>query len=182
MSKMSNTKKTTLAAGLLLSGLSSPIQAQDTAQDESSAQSTVPVVVYEFAATEVGAEPNLVAAMLNMAEEPQLSRLEVTDVSADTSGLEGALVFEGLESFSLWREDGMQSFFEQLGGVGSLDTTLRIFRPNLMAKGYLDGTGNALEEVSVNYRNSGNDSAGDADIDAVTVVCPGDHADCKPSN
>ncbi|WP_370159307.1 hypothetical protein [Limimaricola soesokkakensis] len=116
-----------------------------------------------------------------MGREKQLSRLEVPDLGAEISRVEGALVFQEFEAFSLWREDKMESFFQPVGGVSDLKMSLRIFRPDLLAQSNVPGM-DPIGDVAVSYSNTGNESAGDADIDAVTVICPGDQADCKPSN
>lgn len=103
-------------------------------------------------------EGDPVSATLEMAEEPRVSRLEVSDISSGAARVEGALVFEGLESFSLWRESELERFLQPIGGEAVSDTTLRIFRPELVAKGAQPNSGSPLGDVSISYRNSENDS------------------------
>lgn len=170
-----------VAIGLTLA-LSFPIEAQETGQEDTDAPSSVPVIVFEVSVPRAVADGSLLAVILDMAEAPQLSRVQVSDLFADASGVDATLVFEGLETFSLWRENEMEPFLRPLGGMAGANVTLRIFRSDLLATGHPQQTAAGLGDVSVTYRNSGNDSAGDADIDAVTVICPGDDADCKPSN
>ena len=173
--------KIVLTAGLaLMMSASSLLAQQDAAQGEATPVSKT-VLVLEFTASDVKMAGDVVPNLLEMGQEKQLSRLEVSDLDAEVSYIEGALVFQEFEAFSLWREDRMESFFQPVGGMEDLEMTLHIFRPELLAQSDVHGTG-ALSDVSVSYRNTGNDSAGDADIDAVTVICPGDQADCKPSN
>ncbi|SFP47660.1 hypothetical protein [Tranquillimonas alkanivorans] len=168
---------------LILAAAPGPLAAQDQAGQDAPAPSSDTVVVFEFTATDVQAEGDLTARILGMAEAPQVARVVTSGPPSDgATRVEGALVFDGLDAFSTWRESEMEPFFQPVGGTSGLDTTLRIFRADLVAAGNPDGAGGALGDVSVTYHNSDNDSAGDADIDAVTVVCPGDHADCKPSN
>lgn len=139
------------------------------------------VAVLEFTANDVNMERDVVSNVLDIAQEPSLSRLEISNLTAETSRVVGALVFDEIEAFSVWRKEKMESFFQPIGEMTELDTTLRIFRPELLAQSDVQGL-SSLRDVSITYRNSDNDSAGDADIDAVTVICPGDQADCKPSN
>lgn len=173
--------KTVLTAGLALVASTSSLWAQqDAAQGESTAAWET-VLVLEFSATDVTMAGDVVPDLLEMGQEKQLSRLDVADLGAEISRVEGALVFQEFEAFSLWREDKMESFFQPVGGVSDLKMSLRIFRPELLAQSNVPGM-DPIDDVSVSYRNTGNDSAGDADIDAVTVICPGEQADCKPSN
>jgi hypothetical protein len=147
------------------------------------------VVVVEFMATDLQIEGGAASAALELAQEPQLADLDISVVAVpDGSGdddqrydLDGALVFPAVEAFETWRDDRMQDYFAPVGGLSRLATSMRVFRPGLVAQAE-SGMGSGLEDVSITYRNTGNDSAGDSDIDAVTVICPGDHADCKPSN
>ncbi|MCZ4260608.1 hypothetical protein O4G76_07105 [Limimaricola sp. G21655-S1] len=173
--------KTVLTAGLALVASTSSLWAQqDAAQGEPTAGWDT-VLVLEFVAPEVRVAGDVVPDLLEMGREKQLSRLEVPDLGAEISRVEGALMFQEFEAFSLWRKDKMESFFQPVGGVNDLDMSLRIFRPELLAQSNVPGM-DPIGDVAVSYRNTGNDSAGDADIDAVTVICPGDQADCKPSN
>ncbi|MEP0316306.1 hypothetical protein [Hyphomonas sp.] len=173
--------KTILAGGLALVVSASALSAQqDTAQDEPTAASET-VLVLEFSAMDVSLAGDAMPQLLEMGRETQLSRLEVPDLVADASRVEGALVFQDFETFSLWREDRMEGFFQPVGGMSDLNMSLRVFRPELLAQSNVPGM-EPIGDVSVSYRNTDNDAAGDADIDAVTVICPGEQADCKPSN
>ncbi|WP_375259271.1 hypothetical protein [Citreimonas sp.] len=158
------------------------------------AQSTEPaapdtVIVVEFRALDLAIDGGAVDAALALADTPHLADLDISVASGTPDAgrdgarydLDGALVFSDLDSFSSWKEDGMTGFFDPVGGLAQVATSMRVFRPNLLAQAD-DGMRSGFEDVSIRYRNSGNDAAGDSDIDAVTVLCPGDHADCKPSN
>lgn len=59
---------------------------------------------------------------------------------------------------------------------------LQAFRPDLLGESDPRAAMGSLDSMSVEYVNIGHDAAGASDIDAVTVVCPGDGAKCKPSN
>jgi hypothetical protein len=178
---MSDTAR--MAAAIALSMAASfPAMAQESEPGRPASGPDAPVVVFEFTATDVAAEGDLIASVLEMAAAPQVSRLVASDPSADAARVEGALVFDGLDAFSRWRETEMDAFLQPVGGMAGLETTVRVFRAGLLAKGYPREAGGGLGDVSITYRNSGNKAAGDADIDAVTVICPGDDADCKPSN
>jgi len=178
---MLDASKTVLTAGLALVASASSLWAQQNATQNEPTAAWETVVVLEFFAPDVQMAGDAVSDLLEMGREEQLSRLEVPDLGAEVSRVEGALVFQEFEAFSLWREDRMEGFFQPVGGMNDLDVSLRIFRPDLLAQSDVPGR-EPIGDVSVSYRNTGNESAGDADIDAVTVICPGDQADCKPSN
>ncbi|WP_334061063.1 hypothetical protein [Limimaricola cinnabarinus] len=173
--------KTVLTGGLALVASASSLWAQQDATQNEPTAAWETVIVLEFSATEVKMAGDAVPNLLEMGKETQLSRLEVPDLGAEVSRVEGALVFQDFGTFSLWREDRMEGFFQPVGGMNDLDMSLRIFRPDLLAQSNVPGM-DPIGDVAVSYRNTGNESAGDADIDAVTVICPGDQADCKPSN
>ncbi|PHP28654.1 hypothetical protein [Limimaricola cinnabarinus] len=173
--------KIVLTAGLALVMSSPSLWAQQGAAKGEAKAVSETVLLLEFTASDVKMAGDVVPNLLGMGQEKQLSRLEVSNLDAEISYIEGALVFQEFKTFSVWREDRMESFFQPIGGVNDLEMTLRIFRPELLAQSDVHGLG-SISDVSVSYRNTGNDSAGDADIDAVTVICPGEQADCKPSN
>lgn len=173
--------KTVLTSGLALVMSSSSLWAQQDAAPSAPTAASEVVIVLEFTVPDVEMAGDVVPDLLKMSQEKQLSRLEVSDLGAEIIGVEGALVFQEFEAFSLWREDRMESFFQPVGGMNDLEMSLRIFRPELLAQSAVPGM-DSIGDVSVSYHNTGNDSAGDADIDAVTVICPDDQADCNPSN
>ena len=119
------------------------------------------------------------AVALKMAQEPFVARIDVP--SGSEGSLMGTLVFDDPEAFTAFREGGMNAFFEPLGDPSTVQMDLTVFRPDLVREGDPSASG-GLGGFSVNYSNDDNRSAGDADIDAVTVVCPGENAECSPSN
>ena len=58
---------------------------------------------------------------------------------------------------------------------------MRIVQPEELAKAGATDLSQIADDISIIYSNSDNESEGDADIDAVTVIC-GDGAQCEPSN
>lgn len=108
------------------------------------------------------------------AKSVHVARLSVGD--DDFSGL---MVFQTEDEFVAWRNGPMLEIAGQVGG-GATITSARLVFP-----GRLPGSSGELAklagDVSITYKNADNESEGDADIDAVTVIC-GDGADCQPSN
>ena len=135
-----------------------------------------PTVVFDFTLAELQGE-DYVDEGLEMAQDPHVARLSV---SADAAS--GSLVFEDLATFTEWRETEMGAFFEPLGGPDVVETSLRVTRADLLRATDPLAATDAMGSVSIEYSSSGNEATGDADVDAVTVICPGDDADCKPSN
>lgn len=182
------THRTTPAAAALaaLLALAAPAAAQDEAAraapddaqgDVQDAQDAgTAVVVLEFSAPEARAG-DLVATAAEMARAPFVARIEVAGSGADRDGASGTLVFQDLDRFLDWRGRDMAAFFEPLGGLDAVSRTVRVDRPGLLAR----TQGGTAHGARIAYVNRDNDAAGDADIDAVTVLCSGD-ADCKPSN
>ncbi|WP_156032403.1 hypothetical protein [Parvularcula oceani] len=123
-----------------------------------------------------------VAGVLEQADAPQLSRLVLRDQPDAPATVEGALIFADIAALAEWRDRRMQDFFEPMGGPDAMQTTIRVVNRDLMARYGLGSADMPLEEVSITYANEGNDAGGDADIDAITVICPGDFSDCDPSN
>lgn len=95
-----------------------------------------------------------------------------------TVNLKGKLVCETEDAYAAWAENDLVTTFAPLGGIASV-ARLDISRPEANASSRMGG---GSGDTSITYQNTGNDATGDADIDAVTVICPGDYADCKPSN
>ena len=135
-----------------------------------------PTVVFDFTLAEPQGE-DYVNEGLEMAQDPHVARLSV---SADAAS--GSLVFEDFDAFTEWRETEMGAFFEPLGGPEVVETSLRVTRADLLRASDPLAATDAMGSVSIEYSSSGNEATGDADVDAVTVICPGDDADCKPSN
>ncbi|MXO84573.1 hypothetical protein GRI38_00805 [Altererythrobacter aurantiacus] len=90
------------------------------------------------------------------------------------------IVFESMAHFLSWRETEMAQFFDAFGQNIEI-RSVRIVRPEELAKAGASDLSQIADDIAITYRNSGNESEGDADIDAVTVIC-GDGAQCKPSN
>lgn len=157
-------------------------QAQgDAAQNGDGGEVAEPVVVLEFNAPEVSLEgADAFAGVLVLADDPHLARMIVSP--GPDGGVSGALVFPGVDAFTAWHDGDGSGFFDPLGESASIEQTLRVSREDLMR--HLEDAGGlgSLDELSIEYANTDNDAAGDADIDAVTVICAGDDADCKPSN
>ena len=137
-----------------------------------------PTVVLTFTAEDVQGD-DFMAQAADTARAPYVAQITVSSEAQGAAS--GVLVFETLGRFSDWRDDGMSEFFEPFGGAASVETTLRAFRADLLqASDPRSAVGS--EDMTVEYTNTDNDAAGDAEIDAVTVVCPGDDAECSPSN
>lgn len=184
-------RKLNLAQALLMVLLAAPetaaAQARESEPVEGAApnslsnEAVVPLVVLEFRAQQIpleGGDP--FASLSALTADPHLARLIAT-AGAD-GGVSGALVFEGVDAFRAWNDGEGSGFFDPLGEGASVERTLKVWRDDLV--GYLADQGGlgSLDGLSIEYTNTDNDAAGDADIDAVTVVCSGTDADCKPSN
>ncbi|SDY92553.1 hypothetical protein [Citreimonas salinaria] len=175
-----------LCVGFLTAAAASAPFAQ---QQDDAPEARDVVVVVAFSATGLALENNAVNAVIELARDPNLSDVEVSVAEPEPNengpsnryDLDGALVFSKLASFTQWHEKHMDNYFAPVGGLDAVETSFHVARPDLLELKDL-GAEHGLEDVSISYSNSGNDAAGDADIDAVTVICPGDHADCKPSN
>ena len=136
-----------------------------------------PTVVMTFTVEDAQAE-DLVSTATDLARAPFVAQLVV---SPQESAASGTLVFRSPQRFSDWRSNRMETFFGRFGEAASIETTLRMFRADLLRTSDPRAGAN-VGGVSIAYSNADNDAAGDADIDAVTVVCPGDDAECSPSN
>ena len=168
---------------LVAAALGAPAVAQQQAQANAEAASAErserreaarPVAALEFSAQDVQAQ-DLLGTAADLGAHEFVARMEADPTAG---GASGRLVFEGLETFANWRETQRDSFFAPLD-AGRIETRLTLFRPGLLRRGDPQAEAGS---VSVRYVNSDNDAAGDADMDAVTVVCPGDDAECSPSN
>ena len=127
--------------------------------------------------------PVSVAGVLTGADAPQLARLVLRDPPDAPASAEGTLLFGDLAALAEWRQTDMDDFLAPMGGADAVATTIRVVNKDTLAAYGLGGTQTGLENLSITYTNTGNDTGGaDADIDAVTVVCPGDFAECSPSN
>jgi hypothetical protein len=124
-----------------------------------------------------------IGGVIARANEPQLARLVLRDPPNEPASVHGTLLFSDVAELAAWRQSRMADFLAPMGGADELRTTIRIVNRDLLNAYGLGNPDSALENLSITYTNTGNDaSGGDADIDAVTVVCPGDFADCSPSN
>ena len=121
--------------------------------------------------------------VLARAEAPELARLVLNDPPDAPASAEGTLLFDDVASLARWRQRRMEDFLAPMGGEDAVTTTIRIVNKDVLGAYGLGGTRAGLENLSITYTNTGHDTGGaDADIDAVTVVCPGDFAECSPSN
>lgn len=123
-----------------------------------------------------------IADVLAQAEAPQLARLVVRDPPDEPANVNGTLLFADVAALVAWRQTQMEDFLTPMGGADEVETTIRLVNRELLDAYGLGRSDMGLENLSVTYTNADNASDGDADIDAVTVVCPGDFADCSPSN
>lgn len=129
--------RTAFVVGLsVVVGLSIPIQAQNSSQEQeqpTTAEASAPVILLEFSASKVP-DGDAITAFLDMAADPRVSRLEVSGLFGSIGTVDGTLVFQSPDAFSRWRENGMEPFFQPVGGMSAVDATLRGFRPALLAK------------------------------------------------
>lgn len=157
-------------------------EAQDRAQGAPAPRQTEPpVVVLDFDARGIRSGEEVLPELLGLAESPQLAELTLSP--GDEPSASGSLVFEGLDAFETWRDEDAQAFFDAFGDGATIERTVRIRRGALAALAGRDGSVGlgGLERVSIDYSTEDNEATGDADIDAVTVLC-GEGADCEPSN
>ncbi|EKE43275.1 hypothetical protein OCGS_2612 [Oceaniovalibus guishaninsula JLT2003] len=137
------------------------------------------VAVLDFT-VELGADIDPVAAVTQMAQSEHLARLDTDpDLAIGTSG---KLVFQDPADYATWLQEEADTFFGPVGGLEAVNLNALVFRPDLLSISDPEALLAGLENLSIRYVNMGNRSDGDADIDAVTVVCTGRGADCKPSN
>ncbi|PRY94477.1 hypothetical protein BCF33_0067 [Hasllibacter halocynthiae] len=175
-------------AAFAVAALASPTAAQDASGGDVSDAADVDVItagtdglpdlvmVVRFAADEaVDISPE---AFATLAGRPFVAQL---DLSA-AEGPRGTLVFRSVGAFENWRRDERGEFYETFGGADAVEEESLAFRPDLLAISDPEELLAGLKTLSIAYVNTGNDSKGDADIDAVTVVCPGLGAECSPSN
>ncbi|XBQ16624.1 MAG: hypothetical protein ABL308_01825 [Oceanicaulis sp.] len=127
-------------------------------------------------------DPVSVPGVLARAETPQLARLKLRERPDAPTAVDGLLIFEDVSALTAWRQTRMDSFFEPMGGAGAIEMKIRLVDKALLEQYGLGGPDTPIENVSITYENTGNEADGDADIDAVTVICPGDFAECDPSN
>ena len=198
----------TAALVLLAACATDPANAQDRAADtmRASDEPLPSLVVFEFdtvrAADEGGqdqsrdqqsreqrsseaqqADPISIAGILARADAPELARLVLRDPPDAPASAEGTLLFGDVAELARWRQTRMEDFLAPMGGADAVATTVRVVNHDVLAAYGLGGPRTGLENLSITYTNTGNDTGGaDADIDAVTVVCPGDFAECSPNN
>ena len=138
-----------------------------------------PVAVLSF--TVSGLAPGAVmGAALDLAASEHLARLRTPPEGSDEQ-LRGALVFRGIEAARAWIEGEMADWRAPVGEA-EIDMGLELYREDLLRMSDVETVLAGLEELDIEYTNTGNDAEGDSDIDAVTVVCTGDDPDCEPSN
>ena len=140
-------------------------------------------VVVSFLAEGLSSDVDATAVVLGMAAQPYVAEVGTSERRGEdgedtTANLRGKLVFESEATYEAWVSGDMDDLFAPLGGVSEV-ARLDISRPEASAS---SSVGAVSRDMSITYQNTGNDAEGDADIDAVTVICPGDYADCKPSN
>ena len=167
---------------LLSLGLAaSPALAQSTdgaSTDEPDAPAP-PVAVIGFTVSGVAGRDALRAA-LDLASSPHLARLTTPREDAGEA-MRGRLVFDSPDAARDWLEQDLETWSAPLQGA-ELVLSAEIYREDLLRRSDMQTVLDGLDELDIAYRNTGNDAAGDSDIDAVTVVCTGTEADCKPSN
>lgn len=129
-----------------------------------------------------GTDPVSVADVIARADEPHLARLVLRDPPGEPVSVEGTLLFGDVDALVTWRRTRMADFLQPMGGARAIETTIRVVNRDLLGEYGLGNRASNLENLQVTYTNTGNTADGDADIDAVTVVCPGDFANCSPSN
>lgn len=132
-------------------------------------------VVLQFKAADVQ-QGNLPVRAAALAVEPYVRRVRFS--GEEDGKASGVLLFDDVERFSRWRETEMAGFFALLG-PGATIQSVKISRSDGLSGP--DGDLLGIGDVSIQYRNAENEAEGDADIDAVTVIC-GDGAECEPSN
>ncbi|WP_338243775.1 hypothetical protein [Aurantiacibacter hainanensis] len=120
----------------------------------------------------------MLSAATQSATQPNVARLGLED--GETGEVSGLLVFATIDEFAAWRESSMDSFFGNFGEDASF-RSVRIIRPANAELSGRSGLSQLADEIRISYQNAENEAAGDADIDAVTVIC-GDGAECTPSN
>lgn len=132
-------------------------------------------VVLHYSVTGVQSD-SLLARATAIAAEPHVARVRM---AGEGKSSKGVLVFASLEDYASWRERRMAGFFNGFG-PGATVESVRILRPDQIEKSQaMDLLG--IGDVNIQYRNADNEAEGDADIDAVTVICA-DGAECEPSN
>lgn len=136
------------------------------------------VAVLSFSAATTGGDPLATAAEL--ARDPRAARVALRRDAGEA--ITGRLVFEDVAALEAFRADGMADYFAPVGGMDSVEVEMTAFRPALLRRSDAEALLDGLDSLSITYSNDGNRAAGDADIDAVTVICTGGDADCTPSN
>lgn len=167
-----------LAYAALVSGCQNEFPASPSSEtDEQGSVGSVEAVV-QFEARSGSSDEAIVPVITQAASQPHVAKLTLSQ--SDRTRVSGTLLFETMEGFETWRSSDMQPFFDQFGEEFSV-TSLRVRLPRELARASDNGLASIADDINIAYRNTGNDADGDADIDAVTVIC-GDGADCTPSN
>lgn len=172
-------KKIALLSLLALSSAACTTQSLKTPHNASvqTAETPAPALLVRFALVDTVKHLPMLRASMRAAYSGRVRSLRF-----DREGpqLTGILAFESIQEFEEWGASGFEEFIAPFGPDASL-RSLRFVRPNHSVIGDNDALAALAERIQVSYRNTGNEAEGDADIDAVTVIC-GDGATCKPSN
>ncbi|MCJ7421753.1 hypothetical protein [Sphingomicrobium astaxanthinifaciens] len=173
---MSPRTRPTLVAAAFAAVLPAPLAAAPPAPPVAAAAPAPALVVRLTADAPAVERPLLVAQRL--ARDPRVAR--ATFDNEDGALLALVLVFPDRADFSRWMNGGRPALLDGLG-EGARIRSITLTDPALVRRAGLDPRGLPAGNVSVTYANSGRTVEGDADIDAVTVLCT-DGALCKPSN
>lgn len=135
------------------------------------------IMSFHIGAVAPTAEPLMLATFA--AAQPGVAQLRYRSRD-DGAEVRGTVVFSSMDEFLAWRETEMTRFFSAFGQNIEI-RSVRIVQPEELAKAGATDLSQIADDISIIYSNSDNESEGDADIDAVTVIC-GDGAQCEPSN
>jgi hypothetical protein len=137
------------------------------------------VVSIDFTAVADGVDDPLGAAA-ELARDDRIA--SVTAITGADTAITGTLVVESLDAFAELRGGAMDDLFAPVGGADAVSFVMTAFRPSLLRTSDPETLLDGLDELTIEYTNTGNHAAGDSDIDAVTVICTGGDANCTPSN
>lgn len=113
-----------------------------------------------------------------LAMQPDVARVMLRE--RDQTRMSAVLVFNDRADFLTWQETQSGRFWTELGNSAKI-RSVTVSDRRLLDMAGLGRAGMLPENVSVTYENTGETADGDADIDAVTVICS-DGAICEPSN
>ena len=125
------------------------------------------------------ADQDMMTAAASIAQDARIA--EVT-LAPEAGKISGTIVLEDPNAFADLQDGGFDTLFAPLGGAESVEMQMTAFRPALLRMADPEALMEGMGELTIEYTNTGNDSEGDADIDAVTVICTGPDAKCTPSN